>query len=181
MWRSKRARLGHHSQLLNGPSVFIHTTRNTLADFTRELQEMQEQGMEAAVSQKRVPRELKRGWLSLVERLGHGQFGEVRVLWLLSRKSVRRWPIALHYPASPCEKGYSNTDGVDIIVTATRFAATVLRCGRGSCRTTRRSAANWKSGKVNCTWVIFLVSSAHLHVLRAPRGVHRTCRRADEI
>lgn len=41
-------------------------------------------------------------------------------------------PLPLYYPASPCEKEYSTTDGVDVALAAGRFAAMRSRCARWS-------------------------------------------------
>ena len=48
-------------------------------DFSAQLQTMMLQGEvdEDQTLEGRVPRELKRGWLSLVDKLGHGAFGDV--------------------------------------------------------------------------------------------------------
>ena len=56
-------------------------TRSMMAtDFFEQLQAMKDRGEmdEAqAVLKGSVPRELKRGWLALIDKLGHGQFGDV--------------------------------------------------------------------------------------------------------
>ena len=48
-------------------------------DFLTQLQTMKEEGLvdPDQMSTERVPRELKRGWLSFIDKLGQGQFGEV--------------------------------------------------------------------------------------------------------
>ena len=48
-------------------------------DFLAQLESMKEQGLvePEQLSKDRVPRELKRGWLSLIDQLGQGAFGEV--------------------------------------------------------------------------------------------------------
>ena len=48
-------------------------------DFLTQLQTMKEEGLvdPDQISTERVPRELKRGWLSFIDKLGQGQFGEV--------------------------------------------------------------------------------------------------------
>ena len=48
-------------------------------DFLTQLQNMKEEGLvdPDQMSTERVPRELKRGWLSFIDKLGQGQFGEV--------------------------------------------------------------------------------------------------------
>ena len=53
--------------------------RNSPADFFSELQNLQDQGLvdPALLGEGKVPRELKRSWLALIDHLGEGQFGEV--------------------------------------------------------------------------------------------------------
>ena len=48
-------------------------------DFLAQMETMKEEGLvdPDQVSTERVPRELKRGWLSFIDKLGQGQFGEV--------------------------------------------------------------------------------------------------------
>jgi len=47
-------------------------------DFQAQLLAMKEEGLvDAEISTSRVPRELKRGWLMFIDRLGSGQFGDV--------------------------------------------------------------------------------------------------------
>ena len=49
-------------------------------DFQKQLEEMKEEGLvdaEQISKGARVPRELKRSWLMMIDRLGQGQFGEV--------------------------------------------------------------------------------------------------------
>ena len=48
---------------------------------------------------------------------------------LLIGKPACRQPTSLHYPKSPCEKGYPTTDGVNIILPANQLAARQLTCG----------------------------------------------------
>ena len=57
-----------------------HYTRSMLAtDFLAQLDAMKERGEvdDGQVLNGGVPRELKRGWLALIDKLGHGQFGDV--------------------------------------------------------------------------------------------------------
>ena len=55
-------------------------TRSMMAtDFLEQLEAMTERGEVDAgqLAKGGVPRELKRGWLALIDKLGHGQFGDV--------------------------------------------------------------------------------------------------------
>ena len=56
-----------------------HKEANAPADFTTQLQSLKDAGLvdPEQPSQDRVPRELKRGWVTTIDRLGHGKFGEV--------------------------------------------------------------------------------------------------------
>ena len=60
---------------------FQHHQRSMLAmDFQQQLEQMKEDGQvdaEQISKGARVPRELKRSWLMMIDRLGQGQFGEV--------------------------------------------------------------------------------------------------------
>ena len=56
-----------------------YTTSMLATDFFEQLQAMKDRGEVDATqaSKSGVPRELKRRWLALVDKLGHGQFGDV--------------------------------------------------------------------------------------------------------
>ena len=56
-----------------------HAKANAPVDFNTQLQSMKDRGEvdEAQVQEDRVPRELKRNWLALTSKLGHGAFGDV--------------------------------------------------------------------------------------------------------
>ena len=56
-----------------------HTARNAPADFDHQLELLRETGgaAEGQLAAARVPREMPRHWLGLIDRLGSGQFGEV--------------------------------------------------------------------------------------------------------
>ena len=56
-----------------------HTRSMMATDFQKQLEAMKERGEvdEVQAAKGGVPRELKRGWLALVDKLGHGQFGDV--------------------------------------------------------------------------------------------------------
>ena len=61
-------------------------------DFLAQLEQMKEDGLvdPAQISGDRVPRELNRGWLMFIDKLGEGAFGEV---WkgLLNGRRQRRY------------------------------------------------------------------------------------------
>ena len=92
----------------------------------------------------------------------------------LSGEPVRRRPITLYYPKLPCKKGYPNTDGVNNVLSANRFAAKRFRYGANNTFPdhdmlplgSRPDPFNSTSMGVNS------VSPAHLRV----RPMPRTCR-----
>ena len=52
-------------------------TANAPADFIAQLQMLKDAGLIDPVQSDRVPRELKRGWVTTIDQLGQGMFGEV--------------------------------------------------------------------------------------------------------
>ena len=61
-------------------------------DFLVQLEAMKERGEvdNGQVLNGGFPRELKRGWLALVDKLGHGAFGDVSI-GMASSRSVATW------------------------------------------------------------------------------------------
>ena len=86
--------------LVGGVGVFLLVRHQRRAksmmatDFLAQLERMKKQGLVEAeqLSKDCVPRELKRGWLSLIDQLGQGAFGEVWKGLLADGDDTRRIP-----------------------------------------------------------------------------------------